>query len=376
MSMDFIDELERELRAASRRRARLALARVPRATAGVATVVVAVAISVAVAVPLLQARSRPTGRHQGAAGHNRSNSVVVGCGRSVSGRLPAGWRTSRHGTVVAGPITWLYLVRNANRAAIHRAHFVQALAVVEPGRAVTVSILPSERGRLSLDYTDNSPRARFRVSQGTAAVTFKPCPGPAGRTQFNGGFIIAGPRCAGVAIQPAGESEGVRFIPMGRACPVAPPLLRIDRVLQGDGVGQARFGDTPKTAASQIVGLLQRRPSKPYHFTGACQIDHEIDWPGLNVYFHHGRFAGYAYWGSKSREPVLATAKGLHVGDTVKTGQRLYRAKFHVSPYQGGAWWVTMPNGRLKGFTSGVTNPTGKILSIEAGDVGCPAMTP
>jgi hypothetical protein len=37
---------------------------------------------------------------------------------------------------------------------------------------------------------------------------------------------------------------------------------------------------------------------------------------------------------------------------------------------------VKTPQGVIQGFTSRVTQPNGKILSIEAGDVGCPAMTP
>ena len=58
MSSDFIDGLERQLRAASQRRVRLALARVPQVPGTAAAVVVALVICAAVAVPLLQTHSR------------------------------------------------------------------------------------------------------------------------------------------------------------------------------------------------------------------------------------------------------------------------------------------------------------------------------
>ena len=106
-SNEFIDRLERELRAASRRRVRLELARVPRVPPGIGVLLVAAVIAAAVAVPVLAAHSgspatRPAPR--GTVG----GSVVVGCGHAVSGRLPADWRSPRAGTLVTGPITWIF----------------------------------------------------------------------------------------------------------------------------------------------------------------------------------------------------------------------------------------------------------------------------
>jgi hypothetical protein len=74
---------------------------------------------------------------------------------------------------------------------------------------------------------------------------------------------------------------------------------------------------------------------------------------------------------------MLATAKGLRIGDTIRFARRaIYGPGLRVSPVQGGVWSVKTPQGIIQGFTSRVTQPNGKILSIEAGDVRCPAMAP
>lgn len=234
--MNFIDQLEHELRAASRRSVRLALARVPRAPAGVAIVVLAFAICAAVAVPLLQARPRvPATRHPGVAGS-----------------------------------------------------------------------------------------AKMRRSE--------------------------------------------------------PRVVR--RVLEGDGIGRATFGEPPATVTRKLEALFGVPPSKPYAPGGACNYDHEIGWRDLGVLFRHGRFVGYSYWPDNwpskdaARIPTLATTRGLRAGDTLKLGRRFYGSAFHVTAEQGGAWWVRTRHGRIEGYTSEITNPKGKVVSIEAGDVGCAAMAP
>ncbi len=103
-----------------------------------------------------------------------------------------------------------------------------------------------------------------------------------------------------------------------------------------------------------------------------------MGWQGLSAYFHQGRFVGYLYSGLHgwSGEPLLATSKGLRVDDTLKLARRLYGSAFHSSVYNGGVWWVPTAQGKIEGFTSELTKPTSKIVTIEAGDVGCPSMTP
>jgi hypothetical protein len=206
-----------------------------------------------------------------------------------------------------------------------------------------------------------------------SSVTFHPCPGPAGQTQFDGGFIVVGPQCAEIEIRRNGRATKLLRVPFGRRCGAAPAA---DRILEGDRIGQVTFGEARPTVLRELNALLGRAPSHPYHIIGACRADHGIDWPGLSAYFHHGRFVGYAYLGQHGDEPVLATAKGLLVGDTLRRGRRLYGSGFHVSPEQGGSWSGRTPNGRIDGFTSEITNLKGKVLTIEAGYVGCPAMTP
>jgi hypothetical protein len=237
----FVDALEHELRAASRRRVRLALARVPRVPAGAAAVVVALAVCAAVAVPLLQTHSGSSPEHPAADGASR------------------------------------------------------------PAQTPTVA---------------------------------------------NSGHSSTGP---------------------------------VRKVLAADRIGRAAFGERPAVIARRLGVLLARPPSKPYHADPAGGgVDHVIQWPGLDVFFGRGRFVGYSYGQSKHAggEPALATSKGLRVGDTVATGKRLYGPAFEITAQQGGAWFATTPQGRLMGYTSEVTNANGKILTIQAGHVGGPALTP
>jgi hypothetical protein len=151
------------------------------------------------------------------------------------------------------------------------------------------------------------------------------------------------------------------------------------KVLAGNGIGRALFGDARTTVVRRLDVLLGRPPSKNYYPVGrGGGVDHEIDWPLLAVYFGHGRFVGYEYGlrTPATNEPVLATAKGLRIGDTVAVAERLYGRTFEISAAQGGSWLVTTPHGRLIGYTSDVTNLKGRILAIDAGHVGTPALTP
>ena len=87
--------------------------------------------------------------------------VAVGCSSAVAGDLAAGWRSPRQGTVIAGPIAWPYLgmlskARPSSFASSHGlAPATKALAVVNPGRDVTVSIPAGER-------SDGAPVATAR----------------------------------------------------------------------------------------------------------------------------------------------------------------------------------------------------------------------
>jgi hypothetical protein len=157
--------------------------------------------------------------------------------------------------------------------------------------------------------------------------------------------------------------------------------LPVRKVLTGDGIGVTAFRQIRPAVVVELVLLLRRGPSKPYYplrGLSACGIDHGVDWPGLIVFFRHGLFVGYTYGLARKvgNQPVLETTKGLRIGDTLLFGKRLYGSAFTVTGAQGGSWRATTSHGQIDGFTSRRTDPEGKIVTIEAGDVGCPAMAP
>ena len=73
-----------------------------------------------------------------------------------------------------------------------------------------------------------------------------------------------------------------------------------------------------------------------------------IEWPGLQAYFHQGRFVGYNYGGRR-----LKTTAGLQVGDSMRQARRLYGNELRLSYEQGGAWFARTPLGTVDGFTYG-----------------------
>jgi hypothetical protein len=192
--------------------------------------------------------------------------------------------------------------------------------------------------------------------------------------------LVAG--SAHKAAAPAGEKPlpSLRVLP-----PRAPQLL-------GDGVGQARFGQRfahVRLALRTELGTPIRTGSEP----GMCGLDKtDLVWRRLGptfaelvLYFRRARFAGYSYSaGSGGRgKPLhgLSTQKGLKLGDTMARGRMLYGKAFHTSTAQGGSWSVKVPGGKLIGYAvpptgQPVTGPRSRVASIDAGNVGCPAMTP
>jgi hypothetical protein len=138
-----------------------------------------------------------------------SGSYTRSCETSVFGDLARGWRTDAS-AVVVGPLAFLYpgFYADAPKSWFGRHHGAyrsqKVLAVIRQGSVVRVSVAPSAEGTASLLYDPKgfwAPRG-FEVSDGDRAVTFEACPrgqaalGPPNTaTQFNGGFIVAGPRC-------------------------------------------------------------------------------------------------------------------------------------------------------------------------------------
>lgn len=86
-------------------------------------------------------------------------------------------------------------------SSIDPAHPVKLLALVRPGDVVSLAIPPSEEREVSLAYRPGIQPAT--VAEGDTTVTYHACTPPSGTrpgiahwTQFNGGLVVAGARCA------------------------------------------------------------------------------------------------------------------------------------------------------------------------------------
>ncbi len=127
------------------------------------------------------------------------------CQTSVYGSLS---RRIVETSVRVGP---LYLIGLAGYAHASAGSFrgpggwlngLKVLAVVRSG--VTLSIAAADRAHASLIYDPNRfPNGRVRqVTRGDYRVVFRPCHPPPDRfgTQFNGGFLVDGPRCVALDV--------------------------------------------------------------------------------------------------------------------------------------------------------------------------------
>jgi hypothetical protein len=150
------------------------------------------------APPATVATTRPPAGPAGA--------FVRTCESSVYGDLGGGWRAQ---SVVVGPLAFVALRYAATQPAADfrrrggRYQGLKALAVVAAGATVTLTVPAAERRHLALLYDPAAWKEdnRYRLDEGDTAVTFQSCPPeqtPPGAdgTQFNGGFLVAGPRCA------------------------------------------------------------------------------------------------------------------------------------------------------------------------------------
>jgi hypothetical protein len=148
--------------------------------------------------------------------------------------------------------------------------------------------------------------------------------------------------------------------------------------LRGDGVGSTQFGDSEGATVSALTNLFGAPGVvKKYNDVENCGLDRALVWSGAEAVFNKGGFVGYAISAPPSRLGV-ATAKGLQVGDTLGEARQLHGG-LRTSGEQDGAWFVTTPHGTLDGFLTGeptILGANDQIASIDAGVVGCPAMSP
>jgi hypothetical protein len=162
-----------------------------------------------------------------------------------------------------------------------------------------------------------------------------------------------------------------------RAAAPRSPGRMVLKVLEGNGVHGASFGQT-RGAVTWRLDRLLGPPTTPDRPSGACQVDQRHRMGRAARPFHRDRFIGYTYslLNGPGRTPILATTAGLGYGDTFARGRQLNGSAFTWGEYQGGTWHVLTTQGPIAGFVSGIVSPRGHIMTIEAGDVGCPAMTP
>lgn len=144
--------------------------------------------------------------------------------------------------------------------------------------------------------------------------------------------------------------------------------------------------------------------------THGCGYDTVVTWPGvaqsparsrvefsLTAFFQASRLVGYRYGrrGDLLRHAValdprtgrevarlrLASGRGLTVGDSLARGRALYGGGFTIFRAQGGTWRVRVADGGLAGFAAGPSrhgdvSRRSWVSTIEAGAVGCPALSP
>jgi hypothetical protein len=151
-------------------------------------------------------------------------------------------------------------------------------------------------------------------------------------------------------------------------------------ILGGKGASVAPLG----TSEATTLHILQRTLDAPsLHSEAApglqnCGVDATATWHALIAYFNHNQLVGLSLGPGKN--PTARTSLGLVLGDTLNRARSLYGSSLRTSNEQGGAWFIRTNGGRIDGFlvpsTSKAPGPKSRILTIEVGDVGCPAMSP
>jgi hypothetical protein len=166
-------------------------------------------------------------------------------------------------------------------------------------------------------------------------------------------------------------------------------------VLGTSAIAGLKFGASHATARTVIDALLHQ-PGGVTQKSGSCRVESQITWqdqwtasgePSLTLYFSRAGLVGYqAGAPQEPRRPpggwMLATSRGLHVGSTLGSGRQLYGSAIALSASQGGVWLIRSPAAKLDGYASASTpgrsdvNWRSLVATIDAGDVGCPAVTP
>jgi hypothetical protein len=276
-----------------------------------------------------------------------------------------------------------------------------------------MTVLPTVRRQLehAAHRQATTRRRRFPAWRATVASSTR---GPSDhrRQRLGPGHVGLG---LSVILTVAIAALAIALLGHRRTGPVSSPAagLASRYGLDGDGIGDIRFGQKPATVVAGLTRLLGapegastgQRPDGLLR--SICRFDNEVDWVGLaerdaglygtnsvglTVYFKHRRFVGYSYgppWGESNTPLVrqgvmLLTSRGLGLDARVARAQRLYGRAFVVGTQRQGTppnprlqrlpdWHVNTPTGRLYG---GIDSPAKSrshnektIGSISAGSV-------
>jgi hypothetical protein len=164
-------------------------------------------------------------------------------------------------------------------------------------------------------------------------------------------------------------------------------LAPIKYVLSAGGIAGARFGESELEVVPLLRGILGRPhrrfvPSQyPYLPFWKCDgIDLAVTWQDFDAFFRQGRFVAYTYWEQQvvpTWWPLLATARGMTIGETPAYARGLYGRAFRIRRMPRGSWELTTPGGSLDGFTYGAAfGPRGAITTIQAGTQLCATVSP
>jgi hypothetical protein len=166
---------------------------------------------------------------------------------------------------------------------------------------------------------------------------------------------------------------------------------RLQPILDGDGIGDLKFGQPPAVVAAKLGRLfgppVGARQIPHGYMRAVCGFRWEV-WDGvgatsdgrlfvaqLTAWFRHARFVGYGFGPnnfqtrfhganrSEGRPMMLATPEGLAVGDPLARSRRLYGRTFFLTTQLQG----TPPNRRLSALHGwGASTSRGRI----AGGIG------
>jgi hypothetical protein len=176
---------------------------------------------------------------------------------------------------------------------------------------------------------------------------------------------------------------------------------RIHPILSGSDLAGTSFG-APRSHVMRLLSLVLGRPQRVQRVAEGCGVDETLTWPlvisaatgrpvdseQLTVFLDRDRFVGYQY-GSATLAPRgsghlrlrATTTRGLALGDRLGGWQHFYGSAFHIRSAQGGTWKVRTATGTLRGYayrptTPGGVSPRSLVASIDAGNTGCPAVSP